>query len=127
MELTARAAGGCGKPNGYLLWKQCDRIRQNRTDLGRLKRWMIIKMQVGKQHPGAAVKTDGGCHRAIQAVARQTCRVSRLDGADVDAHVVVGLIGVPDVVVCVELDGDEPVCAVGLRMIGGKEAKVASV
>uniref|UniRef100_A0A0E0B7I3 Uncharacterized protein n=1 Tax=Oryza glumipatula TaxID=40148 RepID=A0A0E0B7I3_9ORYZ len=45
MELTARAAGGCGKPNGYLLWKQCDRIRQNRTDLGRLKRWMIIKMQ----------------------------------------------------------------------------------
>lgn len=101
-------SSACRKTHGHIWWKQGRNwIRQPATDLSGWKRRVLIKLQVDSKHPGGIVKGDRGCHGSVQAEAGQACRVSGQDGADVDADVVVGLVGVKGVVEGVELRRDE--------------------
>lgn len=68
-----------------------------------------MKQKGGNQHPGDAVKSDCGCHGAIQGkVIGQACGVGRDDGFDVDAYVCG--VGVPFVLIGIKLDGDKRRC-----------------
>ena len=88
---------------------------------------MVIKVQGCPEHASGAVESDGGRHGADNAAVDACCVNRGPDSVDVDANVTGGVRGVKWVFVCVELDGEEAVCALGVRIVSGLEAEVAPI